>query len=131
LRYTLVIDEVILFIARKIGIDRKQPRNIVTTHAVPRLAPNIIPVMAGPKTPDTDHCKLIHALARPRICSGESSFARVGIVGACTISPKANTNWLTQIAIPDATIGRYGAIPTKSHEIAQIIPMEISAVYFE
>jgi hypothetical protein len=113
------------------GIERKQPKNIVRTQAVPRLAPNITPVMAGPKTPETDHCRLIQALARPRICSGANSLARVGIVGACTISPKANISWLTQIAIPDATIGRYGATPTKSHEIAQIIPIEISAVYFE
>ena len=57
--------------------------------------------------------------------------ARVGIVGACTISPKAKISWLTQIATPDATIGRYGAIPTKSQDAAQIIPIEIKAVYRE
>ena len=53
----------------------------MATHNSGKSAPNIRPVIAGPKTPETLHCKLISALARPRICSGANSFARVGIVG--------------------------------------------------
>ena len=68
---------------------------------------------------------------RPRICSGDNSFARVGIVGACTISPKAKISWLIQIAIPDAISGRYGDRPTNSHDSAQITAIEIRAVYLE
>ena len=119
------------FIATKNGMAKNEPINIDTTHNVGWSAPNINPVIAGPATPEILHCNDIKALARPRICSGASSLAKVGITGACTISPTAKINWLMQSAIPEAINGKSGDMPTKSQELDQMIPIEISALYFE
>ena len=74
------------------GIGARTPIAIVKTQSCSRFAPIISPATAGPAIPEIHHCKLVSALARPRICSGASSCVSAGLVGAWTISPNAKIN---------------------------------------
>lgn len=105
--------------------------SIVKIHALSRPAPSIGPLIAGPRTPETPHCKPMSALVLPRMCSGDKSFARAGIVGDQIISPKAKTIWLTQSIKAPAISGNNGEIPTTAQDIDQIIPTAMSALYFD
>ena len=89
------------------------------------------PLIAGPMTPETPHCNPVSALVRPRICSGDNSLASAGSVGDQIISPNAKTTWLIHNIIAPAIIGKSGDIPTTPHEIDQIIPTAMRALYFD